>query len=67
MCKFCENDRPLIATALNMGIFGTTYVNCYLDTCGLLVFCMELNGEYISETEKVNYCPMCGGKLSNDS
>ena len=67
MCEFCKNEKPIISK-VSRTKSEIQKSMAYIRKNKLVLFCGK--GEYMldmvfDETE-IEYCPMCGRKLSED-
>lgn len=69
-CKFCNNEKPIISfegtyedgyTAIDRYKNGSLYI----DGDSLNMEC-DFEVGWINETQKIQYCPMCGRNLMEE-
>ena len=75
MCDYCNNEKSIISIedtyeedTYEDGYTGIDrYENgdAYINGNELNLYC-DVEVTYVSKSSKINYCPMCGRKLSND-
>lgn len=73
MCDFCENEKNLFLTRKSFRDYGKDSSEMKIKENGIVEVIIE-NGEKINKQIvriirriKINYCPMCGRKLSEET
>lgn len=71
MCEFCENREEIITLGqreVELGeiISDTLILALEMDRCGNTITASVGSDKYVSVAQKINYCPICGRKLSEE-
>ena len=71
MCEYCEFERgnitsePLLEEEIPLGAFGSDVMNVHiLQTSEGIIMRACLGNGSVCPSIKVNYCPICGRKLT---
>lgn len=69
MCDYCQNCRRIIDENLgpfipNLSVNAYLTLDGYLNVSGTLMS-DRYNGKTKAVSSKINYCPMCGRKLTD--
>lgn len=72
MCEYCKENDEKECVAINLideqrqGLFDEVVFQLYIDYGKLVMYVDNIGGSqnYFESQKKINYCPMCGRKLS---
>lgn len=65
-CKYCNNDVVLLNSYIFDGVYPASY-DVYIKDSQLILSDVYDKYEGIDSEIKINYCPMCGIRLSDEN
>lgn len=67
MCEYCQGDKFIIDGRKYDYRFDTCAgIDVHVEDGMLMVESVKMQGSYQEKETKINYCPMCGRKLTED-